>query len=103
MQNCVTQSDWGGHQRPCGPQKCQERVWPAHIHPTQCVGSLCTMGIGLHSISTSSAREIPQNQRFVMQSDKTNHLCPCGPQRRQERVWPAHTDPTQCAGSLYSV
>ena len=78
-QQNVTLSDIGRHQCPCRPQMGQAKVWPAHTGPTQCVGSLYSVGIGLHRISTRSTREIQPNQLFVMQSRNTELLCPCGP------------------------
>ncbi len=45
----------------------------------------------------------PANQRNVTLSDRGRHQCPCRPQMGQDKVWPAHTDLIQCAGSLYSV
>ena len=58
----VMQSDQGHHQCPCRPQRGQDEIWPAYTHPTQCVGSLYFVRIGLHRISTTSTTEILHNQ-----------------------------------------
>ena len=45
---CVTWSDQGGHQCPCGTQMGQDKARPSQTDPAQCAGSLCSLGAGLH-------------------------------------------------------
>jgi hypothetical protein len=84
----VAQSDQGRHQCPCQPQMCQD--WPTHADPTQCLGSLCADGTGLHRKLTTGKTEIHRKLYLTVRQE-------CRP------VWPTHADPTQCLGSLCAV
>ena len=67
QKSCTTnhdamQSVQGHHQCPSRPQRDQDEVWPAYTYLIQCVGSLYSVGIGLHRISTTRTTEILQNK-----------------------------------------